>query len=85
MATIYVGNLNYRATEEDLKGLFSEYGSVESVKIIKDKMTGRARGYCFVEMPDDNAAENAIGVLNGKEFMTRNLIVNKAKPMEPRS
>ena len=84
MATIYVGNLNYKATENDLGTLFSEYGNVESVKIIKDKMTGRAKGFAFVEMPDDDSANRAIESLNNREFMTRNILVNKARPMEKR-
>lgn len=84
MATIYVGNLNYRATENDLGSLFAEFGNVESVKIIKDKMTGRAKGFAFVEMSDDEAANRAIEALHNKEFMTRNILVNKARPMEKR-
>jgi RNA recognition motif-containing protein len=82
MATLYVGNLNYRATENDLGTLFSEYGTVESVKMIMDKMTGRARGFAFVEMPNEEEANRAIEALHNKEFMTRNLLVNKARPME---
>jgi RNA recognition motif-containing protein len=85
MATIYVGNLNYRATENDLGSLFAEYGNVESVKIIKDKMTGRAKGFAFVEMSDDDAANRAIEALHNKEFLTRNMIVNKARPMQPKN
>lgn len=82
MATLYVGNLNYRSTENDLGTLFSEYGTVESVKLIMDKMTGRARGFAFVEMPNEEEANRAIEALHNKEFMTRNLLVNKARPME---
>lgn len=82
MATIYVGNLNYRSTENDLGTLFSEFGNVESVKIIMDKMTGRAKGFAFVEMSDEESANRAIEALHNKEFMTRNLLVNKARPME---
>jgi RNA recognition motif-containing protein len=82
MATLYVGNLNYRATENDLGSLFSEYGNVESVKMVMDKMTGRARGFAFVEMPNEEEAARAIEALHDKEFMTRNLLVNKARPME---
>jgi RNA recognition motif-containing protein len=82
MATIYVGNLNYRATENDLGTLFSEYGNVESVKMIMDKMTGRAKGFAFVEMPNEEEANRAIEALHNKEFMTRNILVNKARPME---
>jgi RNA recognition motif-containing protein len=82
MATLYVGNLNYRSTENDLGTLFSEYGTVESVKLIMDKMTGRARGFAFVEMPNEDEAKRAIEALHDKEFMTRNLMVNMARPME---
>jgi RNA recognition motif-containing protein len=82
MATIYVGNLNYRATENDLGTLFSEYGNVESVKMIMDKMTGRVKGFAFVEMPNEEEANRAIEALHNKEFMTRNILVNKARPME---
>lgn len=82
MATLYVGNLNYRATENDLGSLFSEFGNVDSVKLVMDKMTGRARGFAFVEMPNEEEANRAIEALHDKEFMTRNLLVNKARPME---
>jgi RNA recognition motif-containing protein len=77
-----VGNLNYRSTENDLGTLFSEFGNVESVKIIMDKMTGRAKGFAFVEMPNEEEANRAIEALHEKEFMTRNILVNKARPME---
>ncbi len=82
MATIYVGNLNYRSTENDLGTLFSEFGNVESVKIIMDKMTGRAKGFAFIEMLNEEEANRAIEALHEKEFMTRNILVNKARPME---
>lgn len=77
--TLYVGNLSYKATEEDLNTLFAEHGEVTSVRIMKDKFTGRARGFAFVELasPDQEAA--AISALHEKEFMTRNLVVNEAK------
>ena len=76
---IYVGNLNYKVVEEDLTNLFSEYGEVVSVKIIKDTETGKAKGFAFVEMATAEAAENAISALDGKELMGRNLKVNSAK------
>ena len=82
MATIYVGNLNYRSTENDLGTLFSEFGNVESVNIIMDKMTGRAKGFAFIEMLNEEEANRAIEALHEKEFMTRNILVNKARPME---
>ncbi len=85
MATLYVGNLSYKATENDLGSAFAEFGQVESVKIMKDKMTGRARGFAFVEMPNEDEANRAIENLHNKEFMTRNMVVNKARPMEQRN
>jgi RNA recognition motif-containing protein len=78
MATLYVGNINYRATEEDLKGLFSQFGEVTSAKIIKDRETGRSRGFGFVDL--ENGAEEAIQELDGYEFQGRKLRVNMARP-----
>lgn len=78
--TIYVGNLNYQASEQDLMDLFSEYGEVKEVKIIKDHNTGRPRGFAFVEMEDEQAITQAVDALNDKEFMQRTLVVNKARP-----
>lgn len=77
--TIYVGNLNYRASEEDLNDLFSEFGEVNSVKIIKDNATGRSKGFGFIEM-DETVTQQAIDALHETEFMERKLIVNKARP-----
>jgi cold-inducible RNA-binding protein len=77
---IYVGNLPFRATEEELGGLFSEIGVVESVSIITDRDTGRSKGFGFVSMNDDDA-DKAIAALNGKEFAGRALTVNEARPM----
>jgi RNA recognition motif-containing protein len=77
---IYVGNLPFRATEEELSGLFSEIGAVESVSIITDRDTGRSKGFGFVSMSDDDA-EKAIAALNGKDFAGRALTVNEARPM----
>jgi cold-inducible RNA-binding protein len=77
---IYVGNLPFRATEEELGGLFSEIGAVESVSIITDRDTGRSKGFGFVSMNDDDA-DKAIAALNGKEFAGRALTVNEARPM----
>ncbi|MEO1927946.1 MAG: RNA-binding protein [Nautiliaceae bacterium] len=82
MKTIYVGNINYQATEEDLKPLFSEYGEVLSVKIINDRETGRSKGFGFIEM--ESGAETAIEELDGKEFQGRRLRVNEARPRAPR-
>ncbi|MCD4757513.1 MAG: RNA-binding protein [Arcobacteraceae bacterium] len=81
---IYVGNMNYRTTEEDINKLFSQYGEVESVKLISDRETGRAKGFGFVTMNDDSAAKEAIEALNEKEFEGRSLRINEAKPREER-
>ena len=79
---IYVGNLSFQTTEADLTSMFDQHGSVESVKIITDRDTGRSKGFGFVEMNDDEAAEKAIAELNGKEVGGRALTVNEARPME---
>lgn len=81
---IYVGNMNYRTTQEALEGLFSQYGEVQSVKIITDRETGRAKGFAFITMNDDAAAKTAIEELNEKEFESRTLRINEAKPREER-
>ena len=77
---IYVGNLPFSATEEELTALFEEIGAVESVSIITDRDTGRSKGFGFVSMNDQDA-EKAISALNGKEFAGRALTVNEARPM----
>ncbi|MBX2945934.1 MAG: RNA-binding protein [Cyclobacteriaceae bacterium] len=77
---IYVANIPFKATEAELKGLFEEYGEVSSAKIIMDKFTQRSRGFGFVEMNDDSAAQQAISSLNGADFMGKNLVVNEARP-----
>jgi RNA recognition motif-containing protein len=77
---IYVGNLDYNLQESELEKIFSEYGEVASVKIIKDKYTGKAKGFGFIEMPDDEEASNAIEELNGTEVSGRQMKVNKARP-----
>jgi len=76
---IYVGNLNYKLQESELEEVFSEYGEVSSVKLIKDKYTGKAKGFGFVEMPDDEVANKAIEELDGKELSGRQMKVNKAR------
>ncbi|SFP00777.1 RNA recognition motif domain-containing protein [Hydrogenimonas thermophila] len=81
---IYVGNLSYRMSDGELREVFSEFGEVSSARIINDRETGRSKGFGFVEMPDDNAANEAIEALNGKEVSGRNLRVNEARPREPR-
>ena len=80
--TIYVGNLNFQAREEQLTELFSQFGEVQSVKLIKDNFTGKSKGFAFVEMADEAAANEAIEALNESEFLERTIVVNKAKPKE---
>jgi len=77
---IYVGNLDYGIQESELEQLFQEYGEVASVKIIKDKYTGKAKGFGFIEMPDDSEATTAIEELNGREVNGRQMKVNQARP-----
>jgi RNA recognition motif-containing protein len=81
---LYVGNLSFQATEDEVRDLFAEYGAVESVAWINDRDTGRFRGFCFIEM-DNASAQKAIEELDGKEIGGRNLRVNEAKPRENRS
>ncbi len=81
---IYVGNLNFRSSEDDIKALFVPYGAVEDVTLITDKETGRPRGFGFVIMAADDAGRRAIDELNGKDFDGRALTVNEARPREPR-
>lgn len=80
MANIYVGNLPFQTTEEDLRTMFAAYGTVDNVNIIMDRMTGRSRGFGFVEMSDSSAAEAAINALNGSDVDGRALTVNEARP-----
>ncbi|MFQ5714443.1 MAG: RNA recognition motif domain-containing protein [Candidatus Scalinduaceae bacterium] len=82
---IYIGNLPFDATEEELEKLFSECGKVSSVDIIKDKFTGKSRGFAFVEMADQPEAESAIQALNGKKVKDRNITVNQARSRSGRS
>lgn len=77
---IYVGNLSYQVTEEELQKAFEAYGQVESAKIIKDNYSGRSKGFGFVEMPVSEHAEAAIAGLNGKDLKGRAVTVNKARP-----
>jgi RNA recognition motif-containing protein len=77
---IYVGNLSWSMTDDDLMNLFTEHGSVTSAKILKDKMNGRSKGFGFVEMEDDEAAKAAIAALNETEVQGRKLIVNESQP-----
>ena len=81
---LYVGGLSYDTTENALKETFSQAGTVESATIIIDKISGRSKGFGFVEMSSDEEAQKAIETLNGKELDGRNLTVNEARPMESR-
>ena len=77
---IYVGNLSWTMTDEDLNTMFTEFGSVTSAKILKDKMNGRSKGFGFVEMADDEQAKAAIAALNETEVQGRKIIVNESQP-----
>jgi RNA recognition motif-containing protein len=81
---IFVGNLAFTTTEQDLRQLFEPYGTLETVRIMTDRETGRSRGFGFVEMPDGYAAHSAIDALNGTSLAGRALTVNEARPREPR-
>jgi RNA recognition motif-containing protein len=81
---VYVGNLSFGATEDQVRDLFSEFGEIQSIAMINDRDTGRFRGFAFVEM-EDSAANAAIKALNGKEVDGRELSVNEARPREERS
>ena len=82
---LYVGNLPYKATDEDLMSLFSRAGAVDNVRVMRDQATGRARGFAFVEMASEADAENAVNTLHDKSFGGRNLTVNEARPQPARS
>ena len=79
---IYVGNLNYKVQEEDVKDVFETYGDVTSVKLISDRITGRAKGFGFVEMANDQEALDAIENLDGFNLLEREMRVNQAKPRD---
>jgi len=82
---LYVGNMPFSMSEGDLRQLFEEHGSVDSVSVITDRDTGRPRGFAFVEMPDDEAARTAMSSLDNKMIEGRNLKVNEARPRENRN
>jgi RNA recognition motif-containing protein len=82
--SIYVGNLSYEVTEDDLTRVFAEYGAVKRVQIPVDRETGRMRGFGFVEMSSDSEEQSAIESLDGAEWMGRDMKVNKARPREDR-
>ena len=79
---LYVGNLSFRVTSEDLQEYFAAAGAVESANVVYDRETGRSRGFGFVEMADDDAANAAIAQFNGQEYDGRNMVVNEARPRE---
>jgi len=81
---LYVGNLSYRLTEDELKEAFEEFGQVSSCTIIKDRVTGESKGFGFLEMPERSEAEAAISGLNGRDLKGRKLNVNEARPRENR-
>ncbi len=82
---IFVAKLNFDTQEHDLQNVFAEYGEIDSVKIIMDKFTGRSKGFGFVEMPNDEEAQNAINGLNDTEVDGRTIVVKKAEPRENRN
>lgn len=82
---LYVGNLPYETNENDLQTLFAEAGPVESVNVVRDRETGRARGFAFVEMSTDQGAQAAVSQLHDRSFGGRRLTVNEARPQTPRS
>ena len=82
IVTIYVGNLSFQATEDDLKEVFAEYGEVSRVSLPTDRETGRKRGFAFVEMSSEAQEDAAIAELDGAEWLGREIRVNKAKPRE---
>ncbi len=81
---LYVGNLSFHLTSEDLGDFFTQAGTVESAKVIEDRDTGRSRGFGFVEMSSEDEATAAIEQLNGEDFEGRNIVVNAARPREER-
>ena len=81
---LYVGNLSFQTSSQDLEELFAGFGTVESASVVEDRETGRSRGFAFVEMSTDEEAKKAIASLDGKEIDGRNLKVNEAKPREDR-
>jgi len=81
---LYVGNLPYQTTDEDLSQAFGAHGSVTSATVIMDKFSGRSKGFGFVEMASDDEAQAAIDAMNGQDFGGRNIVVNEARPPKPR-
>jgi RNA recognition motif-containing protein len=84
MTNIYVGNLAYRATEQEIRDAFSRFGQVDSVQIVKDRDTGRSRGFAFVEMPNADEAREAIEQLDSTDIAGRQVKINEARPRRER-
>ena len=84
MKRLYVGNLNFATTEDDIKAAFEPHGEIDSVYLVQDRDTGRSRGFAFVEMVDADQAEQAIAALNGTDLSGRDLVVNEARPKPER-
>ena len=84
MKSLFVGNMNFQTTQADLTALFQPFGQIGRIHIVTDRETGRARGFAFVEMPNDAEAAKAIAALDGKELDGRNLKVNEARPKADR-
>jgi RNA recognition motif-containing protein len=84
MVNIYVGNLSYSTTDEDLRNIFSAHGNVERASVVIDRMSGRSKGFGFVEMPDEAEAKAAINALSEMELGGRKMMVNEARPKENR-
>ena len=82
---LYVGNLPFNVTEDDLKEKFSEFGEVGNINLIKDSFSGESRGFGFVDLPNNSEADKAIKALNGSQYMGRVITVNQAKPREKNS
>ena len=82
---LYVGNLPYNTSEDDLRDLFSPLGDISDIAVITDRYTGQSKGFAFVEMPDDAAADAAVAQLNGQTLGSRQIVVNEARPREERS
>ncbi|MBS1748377.1 MAG: RNA-binding protein [Bacteroidetes bacterium] len=82
---LYVGNLSWTMTEDDLRNLFEQYGTVNSLKIVKDRETGRSKGFGFVEMENDTEAQNALSSLYDKELMGRKIVINEAQERPAKS
>ena len=85
MKSIYVGNLDYKTGEQELRQIFEAYGQVENVNMIRDQYSGQPRGFAFVEMSNDEEAQKAITAVNGMQVGARNITVNEARPKTPRS